>query len=160
MKQTSYQISPARSKTDLAEVARLFRAYAQSLSVDLAFQDFETELVTLPGKYGPPHGELFLAQDSKGTVVGVVGIRPIDPAGCCEIKRLYVATDGRGLGIGKGLIDVAVETARRLGYVEIKLDTLLSMAAARKLYLERGFVEVPAYYFNPYQDVVYMSLQL
>ena len=80
---------------------KLFRAYASSLDVDLSYQNFETEMEAMPGKYASPAGELLLARYSNGTPVGCVGLRPIEPHGCCEMKRLYVSPDGRGSGLGK-----------------------------------------------------------
>ena len=51
---------------DLDATARLFEAYAASLGIDLAYQDFPTELATLPGSYAAPAGELLLARDGIG----------------------------------------------------------------------------------------------
>src|SRR6202035_4575987 len=101
-------------------------------------QDFEAEMAAMPGKYAPPAGELLLARDGAGKPVGCVGLRPIEPAGCCEMKRLYVAPEGRGIGLGKALVDALVEVAERIGYREIKLDTLPSMAGAQSLYRKLG----------------------
>ena len=64
---------------------QLFNAYASAVGVDLSYQDFATELATLPGEHAAPAGELFLARDNNGEPVGCVGLRPIKPDGCCEI---------------------------------------------------------------------------
>jgi ribosomal protein S18 acetylase RimI-like enzyme len=42
----------------------------------------------------------------------------------------------------------------------MRLDTLRSMTAARRLYDEMGFVEIAPYYENPMDDVVYLELSL
>ena len=44
------EIRPAELPRELAQVRGLFRDYADGLGIDLGFQDFETELATLPGK--------------------------------------------------------------------------------------------------------------
>jgi ribosomal protein S18 acetylase RimI-like enzyme len=130
---------------DLAAVARLFAAYAASLPVDLGYQDFATELETLPGKYAPPGGALFLARDAADAALGCVGLRPMAD-GACEMKRLYVAPAARGLGLGKTLVDAVLAAAVLRRYREIRLDTLPTMAEAIALYRRLGFVEIAPYY--------------
>jgi GNAT superfamily N-acetyltransferase len=107
----SFHIAPVRTARDLATTVDLFRAYAASLDVDLAYQNFEAEMAAIPGKYAPPTGELLLARDADGKPVGCVGLRPIEPHGCCEMKRLYVSPEGRGTGLGRKLVDALVRVA-------------------------------------------------
>jgi hypothetical protein len=85
-----FSIAPVRTPDDLAAAIELFRAYASSLDIDLSYQGFEAEMQAMPGKYAPPAGELLLARRSDGTPVGCVGLRPIEPRGCCEMKRGFV----------------------------------------------------------------------
>jgi len=145
---------------DLAALARLFAAYADSLGIDLGYQGFDAELETLPGKYAPPLGALLLARLGNGEPVGCVALRPIGPESCCEMKRLYVAPEGRGLGIGKALIEDVIRRASRIGYREMRLDTLPSMAAALALYRQAGFVPIPAYYDTPLPETMFFALRL
>src|SRR5215207_3431052 len=102
-------------------------------------QNFEAEMEAMPGKYAPRAGELLLARDRGGTPMGCVGLRPLDAHGCCEMKRLYVLPEGRGSGLGRKLIDAVVREAERIGYHEMRLDTLPSMAGAIALYRKLGF---------------------
>lgn len=140
--------------------AALFRAYAASLDVDLAYQDFQTELAALPGKYAPPAGELLLARDIGGAPLGCVALRSIEPDSCCEMKRLYVAPAARGMGLGRALVQAIVEAAAGLGYRELRLDTLPDMIEAQALYERMGFVRIAPYYETPIAGTVFMSRDL
>jgi ribosomal protein S18 acetylase RimI-like enzyme len=135
---TLFEIRPVRSAADLEATVRLFNAYASALEVDLSYQDFVTELATLPGKYAPPAGEILLARESHGEPLGCVGLRPIKPEGCCEMKRLYVSPKARGFGLGRALIDAVIAEAVRIGYSEMRLDTLPTMTEAISLYKKQG----------------------
>ena len=48
----------------------------------------------------------------------------------------------------------------RAGYSEMLLDTLDDMEAARGLYAQLGFEEIPPYYFNPIPGAHYLKAQL
>ena len=141
-----FRIAPAATPADLAAVRLLFQAYADGLGVDLGYQDFPTELSTLPGKYAPPAGALLLARDAGGTPIGCVAIRPAGADGGCEMKRLYVAPAARGLGLGRALLDAVLGEAARLDYREIRLDTLPTMTEAIAMYRRHGFAPIAPYY--------------
>lgn len=149
-------IRRATSEDDLEAVRRLFRAYVDSLDFDLDFQDVDRELEALPGPYAPPEGTILLAEVGD-TPVGVVALQPLDEDGVCEMKRLYVRPAHRGRGIGRALGRAILDAARELGYDVMRLDTVASMTAARRLYRSLGFEERSAYYPNPLDDVVYME---
>jgi ribosomal protein S18 acetylase RimI-like enzyme len=160
MHNTLFQIKPVRSSADLEATVQLFNAYASSVGVDLGYQDFATELATLPGKYATPTGELLLARDSHEEPLGCVGLRPIKPDGCCEMKRLYVSPKARGLGLGRVLIDAIIGEAVRIGYSEMRLDTLPTMAGAISLYKKAGFIPIEPYYETPIAGTLFFARPL
>jgi len=160
MSETRFQIKPVRTAADLAATVALFRAYAAGLEIDLGFQGFAAELAAMPGYYAPPAGELLLARDVEGEPVGCIGLRPILPAGCCEMKRLYVAPGGRGRGLGGALIAAILREAIRIGYREVRLDTLPSMTAAIALYRAAGFGPIAPYYDTPVPGTVFLGRSL
>ncbi len=153
------ELLQARTPEDIADVRRLFRAYADWLEVDLCFQGFERELAELPGCYAPPAGRLLIARVG-GEVVGCVGLRPLE-ASVCEMKRLWVEPGFAGYGVGRALAEAIVAAARQIGYRRMRLDTIPArMPAAQHLYAALGFREIPAYYDNPLAGVVMLELEL
>jgi len=150
------EIQHARSN-DLDPVRDLFLEYADSLGVSLDFQNFEAELAGLPGEYQSPGGCLLVAR-LDGQLAGCVAMRRIDDR-TCEMKRLYVRPQFQGLKIGKKLAESVIETARKLGYSRMRLDTLPSMKSARSLYASLGFKEIPPYRHNPIDGTSFMELE-
>lgn len=155
----SVHIRQCQSAADIVLARTLFTEYATSLGINLGFQDFATELATLPGSYAPPNGALLLAELASA-VVGCVALRFLEAPDVAELKRLYVRPTGRGQGVGLALTEAVLACARRAGYHRVRLDTLLRMTDAQRLYRQLGFYEIPAYRHNPVAGTVYMELQL
>ena len=150
----------AQDSEALEQVRQYFRNYAAWLGVDLSYQNFDQEMASLPGAYSAPHGQLFFAEID-GQPAGCVGVRPLpDSDGLCEMKRLYVAPEARGQGVGATLAMTAIKAARALGYKKLMLDTLPNMRMAVKLYRELGFTEAPAYYQTPIEGTMFLTLDL
>jgi GNAT superfamily N-acetyltransferase len=152
------EIRPAELPRDLPVIRELFREYADGLGIDLGFQDFETELATLPGKYEPPEGRLMLAWRGDD-VAGCVALRP-HAGDACEMKRLYVRPAARGHQLGRRLAERICDEAREAGYRRICLDTLPTMSAAIRLYATLGFRPIGPYVFNPVEGAIFLGLIL
>ena len=153
-----FDIIPAEFPQDLDCVQALFRDYAASLDISLAFQDFDSELLGLPGDYVPPAGRLLLAWQAS-EAVGCVALRPLEGE-MCEMKRLYVSPRARAGGLGRLLAGRICSEARSAGYRRMRLDTLPSMSAARRVYASLGFRPIPPYCYNPVPDAVFLELDL
>ena len=170
-------------ESDAVDAARkILLDYAEALGVDLGFQNFDDELAMLPGDYAAPRGTLLLAlvrqkpdatvspentlklaDGSIAQVAGCCALRPLDSADCpnaAEMKRLYVRPAFRGMGLGRQLADAILDAARHAGYSHVLLDTLDDMEAARTLYEELGFVEIPPYYHSPIAGSHYLKADL
>jgi ribosomal protein S18 acetylase RimI-like enzyme len=156
MQGTGIAIAEVASDADLQVVIALFREYAASLGIDLSYQDFDGELAAMPGKYAPPRGALFLAREAGGSPAGCVALRPLEEPGTCEMKRLYVRQGIRGSGLGRRLAMAAINAAGKIGYTEIRLDTLPSMAQALRLYVSLGFQTMAPYYDTPVAGTVFL----
>jgi GNAT superfamily N-acetyltransferase len=152
------RLAPPGSDADWLAARRLIEEYAAGLGVDLCFQGIDQELAHLPEHYGQPAGAFLLA--FKGNeAVGCVGLRR-HADGVGEMKRLYVAPAGRGLGTGRLLAEGILAAAKRLGYHHVVLDTLPTMKEAQALYASLGFQPTSAYRFNPIAGTAYLELRL
>lgn len=150
------------STDDLNRARGIFREYAQSLAVDLCFQNFDAELASLPGEYASPRGALLLALVGH-QLAGCCALRPlenVDYPNAGEMKRLYVRKAFRRFGVGRQLAEAALDAARRAGYSCVLLDTLDDMEAARALYEEIGFGEIPPYYHSPLPGAHYLKVDI
>ncbi|HEX6279509.1 MAG TPA: GNAT family N-acetyltransferase [Pyrinomonadaceae bacterium] len=150
------QIIQAANGADIDDARAIFREYEQWLGLSLCFQSFEEELATLPGKYTPPDGRLYLARID-GEIVGCIAMRRIG-VDVCEMKRLYLRESARGKGVGLTLIEKVIDDARSIGYTKMRLDTYPpKMGKAVRLYESHGFYEIPSYYDNPHGKTLFME---
>jgi ribosomal protein S18 acetylase RimI-like enzyme len=147
----------------------MLRDYVEWIGLDLAFQEIDAELADLPGDYAPPDGALFVvsnrdlspeARSAQGDrLIATIGLRPCEGS-ICEMKRLYVRPEARGRGLAKLLVTRVLEEAERIGYNEIRLDTLPMMGDAQALYESLGFEDIAPYYDTPIAGTRFMSRRL
>ena len=162
----------AKSQRDFAGVAQLMHAFvrwhyerhaADRHIVDSYFDPvkFASELNELPGEFAPPDGALLVAED-EGRLAGCVALRSLGD-GICEMKRMFVAPQFQGKGVGLMLGQAIVDEARRIGYVRMMLDTGPAQREAQGLYRKLGFSDAKPYYELPRQLrdwLVFMRLDL
>ena len=144
----------ANTDEEYAAASQLFQEYAAWLGIDLCFQSFDEELLKLKEMYGLPTGAILLYKDE--AFAGCVAIRN-KGAQIAELKRMYLKPGFQKRGIGKALLEKALELAKELGYKKIRLDTLASMTSAINLYKAAGFYNIEAYYFNPEPNALYFE---
>lgn len=143
---------------EIEKVKELFIEYMSALDTDLSFQNFNDELDNLPGKYILPYGRLYLATYNK-ELAGCIALRSLDK-GRCEIKRLYVRAQFRGLRIGYTLVETIISDAVDMHYNKMVLDSLPSMDSAVALYKKMGFYEIEPYCYNPVAGTVFLQKDL
>ena len=155
-----FHIFLANSEADMDSARILFREYQQWLNVDYCFQDFESELESLPGLYAPPEGRLFLVTEKATQApVACVAVLP-HGGGRCELKRLYVRKAWRGQGLGRLLVELCMREAILIDYKIMFLDTAEFLTDARKLYTSFGFKETPGPCDASFQELVRMEATL
>ena len=142
----------------LAEYTQMLIEGEPEMAPYLDQQGYEEELAHLERKYGRPHGRLYVAL-AEGRVVGCIALRRFDET-CCELKRLYVMPEMRGLGIARGLTRRLIADARAIGYEKMLLDTLPFLREAIALYEREGFYQVERYNDSPLQKTYFYCLDL
>ena len=79
-----------------------------------------------------------------GQPIGCVALRNLGD-GICELKRMFVTCEFRGLGVGRALAARAIADARQAGYGAMRLNTSRRQTEAIQLYEKAGFTRIPAY---------------
>ena len=155
-------VAEATSPEALSHVARLVQAYAAGLGTAVCFDNLDHELVNLGSVYAPPHNGVWLAWcgDEPAGCCAFKACPDTDHVNACEMKRLYVSPAFRGLGIGHALVEAVLQAARLSGYSCVLLDTLHEMEAARSLYVNMGFVEIPPYAPTPVAGAHHLKAML
>lgn len=143
----------------------LFEAYTAALVEQcpdfctyLTKQNYDAELLHPEEKYGEPYGRLYLLRFA-GEPAGCIALHQIDGKSC-ELKRLYVRPEYRGLGLAAVLVEQILQDARQIGYRRILLDTFPDLTAAIRLYKKYGFYEIPSYNGSPMDELIYLQLDL
>ena len=148
---------------DVATVRRLLQGYGEYLAANpagaanICIEGYAQELEQLTDKY-----TVLLVATVDGTAAGCVALRRI-PADelACEMKRLWVDGEFRGLGLGRRLVEKAIEWAKRRGFATMYLDTVpAAMPEANRLYAAMGFERVERYNENPLAGVEFFRLSL
>jgi DNA-binding MarR family transcriptional regulator/GNAT superfamily N-acetyltransferase len=86
----------------------------------------------------------FLVARLQGDPIACVGLR-LHPDGFGEVKRMWVASSARGLGLGRRMLSEVESEAVRRGVAALRLDTNRSLREAIGLYRSSGFVEIERY---------------
>ena len=142
----------------LSEIKLLYGEYAKMLGVDLVFQDFEDELISLPGDYAMPGGRLYIV-DYDNRLAGCIALKHYEGSSC-EMKRLFVRPEFRGKRIGRALAEQVILDAKETGYQAMLLDTMGFLPDSIALYKKLGFIQMAPYRYNPLHDAMFFKLEL
>ncbi len=150
----------------VSEMEELIREYTddimhkggEEVRACLDRQHLDIELQNLKQKYGFPNGRMYVVRVN-GETAGCVSITMND-SDFCEIKRLYIRSRFRGMGLGRILLERAISDARDIGYKFMRLDTFPFMSQAVRIYQRRGFYPIEKYNDNPAKSAIFMQYDL
>jgi drug/metabolite transporter (DMT)-like permease/GNAT superfamily N-acetyltransferase len=127
------------------DAAALLQSYAEEMEERFAGRE-PCRVDTKADEYVAPDGAFLVAYDD-GEPVACAGLRRL-PDGSGEVKRMYVAPDARGHGLGRRMLERLEQEASGLGYTRLRLDTGAQLTEAMGLYRSAGYQEIDDYNGN------------
>lgn len=126
---------------DNAAIAKVIRAALEEFgaakpgtvyfdaSTDALYQLFQQE------------GSVYYIAEKENEILGGGGIYPTAglPQGTCELVKMYLQPKGRGIGLGKKLIEQSLQFAHDYGYRQVYLETMPELKQALTTYAKFGF---------------------
>ncbi len=160
----------ARLVSAMAEVERLLRASAVRVAtedpgsadarwcleqyfaeLDARFEtgfDVSLSISADAHELTPPAGALLIARERARAIgCGAIKLHPGAPA---ELKRMWVAPEARGVGLGRRILRELERLARDAGAQVVRLETNRALGEAIELSRGSGYLEVPAFHDEPY----------
>ncbi len=86
-------------------------------------------------------GSVYFVAEKDGELVGGGGIFPSAglPANTCELVKMYLLPQVRGIGLGRKIIEACIDFARQNGYRNIYIETMPELKKAMETYEKFGF---------------------
>ncbi|MGI9138436.1 MAG: GNAT family N-acetyltransferase [Sediminibacterium sp.] len=89
-------------------------------------------------------GAIYFIAEFHGEIVGGSGIFPTVglPEKTCELVKLYLHKDVRGIGLGKQLLLKSMQWAKENGYDQVYLESMPELSKAVSIYENVGFKKI------------------
>lgn len=86
-------------------------------------------------------GSIYYVAEQDGLLLGGGGIFPSPglPGDTCELVKMYLLPEARGIGLGKKIIEACIDFAREAGYQNIYIETMPELKQAMTTYEKFGF---------------------
>jgi GNAT superfamily N-acetyltransferase len=112
--------------------------YAREYGWNLEFEALVASIVGDFVKNFDKHLDRCWIAELDGKIVGSVFIVK-HTGSAAKLRMLYVEPEARGHGVGRRLVDAALEFSRTVGHASVMLWTNPQLTAARKIYEAVGF---------------------
>ncbi len=141
---TTIQIRPieANDNIDLAKVIRgALEEFGANKPGTVYFDPTTDALFEL---FNNTPGSYYYVAVINDVLVGGAGIFPTEnlPDGTCELVKLYLHKDARGTGLGKQLLNKAMDWAKEYGYKQVYLESMPELSKAVTIYENVGFERI------------------
>lgn len=128
-------------KRDNLEIASIIRSVLMEMGapkVGTAYSDPQLDFMF---ETYTKQKSVYFVIENNAKIIGGAGISPLEKEAenICELQKMYLLSEARGLGLGMELILNCLERAKRFGFESCYLETMPNMADAQKLYKKVGF---------------------
>jgi len=138
-----YAINPIETSDDPIVCDIIKQVGAEYGAIGEGFGPSDNEVSAMSIHYTEANCSCYLVAKVKGEIVGGCGIAPFNQSReYCELKKLFLLPDSRGLGIGRQLVEACLTFAQSQGFTYCYLDTLSNMTQAISLYERFDFVHL------------------
>jgi len=138
------QIRPIEQKDNL-DIAKVIRGALEEFGANKpGTVYFDPTTDALFELFNNTPGSYYYIATIDNNVVGGAGIFPTEnlPNGTCELVKLYLHKDARGTGLGKQLLNTAMQWAKENGYTQVYLESMPELSKAVTIYENVGFKRI------------------
>ena len=128
-------------KNDNAALAKIIRQVMEEFAVNLPNTVYTDPTTDNLFELFQKEKAVYNVAEVDGKIVGGGGVYPTEnlPAGVCELVKMWLLPEARGLGLGRTLIEKCLEEAKYLGYTKIYLESMPELKQALRIYEKFGF---------------------
>ena len=145
----------AATNADCDRVIALVSRVLSEFGLPFDLESKDSDLKDLEESYLRSGGSFEVLEDRNGNLVGTYGLFRLDRE-TCELRKMYFVPEIRGIGLGRRVLERAVDQARMLGYQSIGLETISVLKDAIRLYTRFGFVPIKGAQISARVDQAYM----
>jgi putative acetyltransferase len=138
------QIRPIEQKDNI-DIAKVIRGALEEFGANKpGTVYFDPTTDALFELFNNTPGSYYYIATIDNNVVGGAGIFPTEnlPEGTCELVKLYLHKDARGTGLGKELLNTAMQWAKENGYTQVYLESMPELSKAVTIYENVGFKRI------------------
>jgi len=145
------------TNSDCGEIRDLVFSVLREYGLKPDPEGLDRDLVDIESSYIGRGGTFEVIEDGQGTILGTVGLFPVDRE-TIELRKMYFRPELRGMGMGKSTLRRSIEAARRLGYERITLETASVLKEAIGLYTSFGFRDLEGSHADRCDRSFYLDL--
>jgi len=131
------ELRPYRPGDD-GGICRLVKKVLGEYGLAMDPGETDRDLSDIPAHY-TRRGGAFKVLVHGDRIIGSYGLYPVSDF-CCELRKMYLYRQYRGMGMGRRMLKNALKTARELEFAEMVLESNSCLKEALQLYTGHGFV--------------------